>query len=55
MFVIILIAAIYLIVTAMIMRASDWSSIALFRVLPFFLGLALLYHSVKGLGWLELL
>lgn len=55
MFVVILFAAIYLIVTAMIMRASDWSSIILFRVVPFFLGLSLLYHSVKGLGLLELL
>lgn len=52
---IILAAALYLIIVAMVMRINGFWFHIMFRAVPVLLATPMLYHAVKSLGWLQYL
>lgn len=52
---IILIAGLYLLFIGFLMSTKDITSFLIFKFFPFLLGLVLVFHAVKSLGWLALL
>ena len=52
MFIIVLLAGVYLVLSAMLMDTKNIQSFIIFKAVPFLLGLASIIIAVKALGWI---